>query len=86
MLTRVVTNQLLANVLADLGFQMGNQVPPNCVVWRHPDSNCSLVLPANKLLERARPADVVGVETQLRFHGHLDAADFESLLAAASGV
>lgn len=86
MLRREITNQSLNQLLQKLGFQCGKPVKPNSVVWRHPTSGCALVLPANKLLDRARPADVVGIEAQLESYGHLDGTDFESQLAGSAST
>jgi hypothetical protein len=83
---REITNQVLVDLLARLGFEQFKAIPPNCVVWRHASADCAIVLPENKRLEKARPADVAGVETQLRYHGFLESSDFDAMLSAASNA
>ncbi|HUE72321.1 MAG TPA: hypothetical protein VMP01_15660, partial [Pirellulaceae bacterium] len=50
--------------------------------WRHPQSGCTLLLPANKLDDAPRPADIVGVRAQLDLQGHLDEAAFDGFVAS----
>lgn len=49
--------------------------------WRHPESGCELLLPANKAQESPRPADLVGIKAQLDLQGHLDENAFELFVA-----
>lgn len=72
-----LTNQMLFELLANLGFAGGRPTPKNHRVWRHPESACTLLLPANKTHEPPRPADIVGIKAQLDLHGHLDEEAFE---------
>ena len=86
-----LTNNSLAELLLSLGFQQRDLTGTPHRAWRHPQSGCELVLPANKVMEAPRPANVVGVKAQLALHGHLDeeAFDFfarEGRLPARSSV
>ncbi len=76
-----LTNQMLGQLLRDLGFESGDVTEKNHVVWRHPQSGCTLLLPANKALQSVRPADVVGIKAQLDQQGHLEEAAFEVFVA-----
>jgi len=80
MATRL-TNQLLNQLLSDLGFQPGEVSKKNHRAWRHPESGCVLFLPVNKLAEVPRPADIVGIRDQLALHGHLDEDVFDVFAA-----
>ena len=71
----------LGELLATLGFKPRTVTAKNNVVWEHPESECTLILLANKVDESPRPGDVVGVRTQLDIHGHLDKRDFDFFLA-----
>lgn len=71
------TNRLLRQLLTQLGFQQRDITAKNLRVFRHPGSNCILLLPENKSLEAARPADVVGIKGQLDYRGHLDEKAFD---------
>ena len=77
-MTHRLTNKLLAQLLSDLGFELGEAAEQNHHVWRHPDSGCTLLLPANKTLEPPRPADLIGIRAQLDLHGHLHEEDFDA--------
>ncbi|NUQ65330.1 MAG: hypothetical protein HUU20_22920 [Pirellulales bacterium] len=72
-----LTNQVLGQLLRELGFAPGDVTEKNHRVWRHPQSGCTLLLPANKTTELARPADIVGIKAQLHLQGHLDEAAFD---------
>jgi len=72
-----LTNGMLSQLLADLGFKPGNVTKKNHRVWRHPESGCTLLLPANKTDEGPRPADLDGVKVHLDVQGHLDEDSFE---------
>ena len=76
-----LTNRTLGQLLLDLGFQQGDVTETNHRVWRHPESGCTLFLPANKAREAPRPADVVGIKGQLALHGHLDEGAFDFFAA-----
>jgi hypothetical protein len=76
-----LTNGMLNELLLHLGFEQGDISEKNHRVWRHPASGCTLLLPANKLTEAPRPADLAGVKAHLDLQGHLDEADFESFVA-----
>ena len=73
-----LTNKLLAQLLSNLGFEQGETAEKNHRVWRHPDSGCLLLLPANKTQEAPRPADLIGIRAHLDLHGHLDEEDFDA--------
>jgi hypothetical protein len=75
-MTTRLTNRLLNQLLAELGFQPGGVSKKNHRTWRHPESGCVLFLPANKIEEAPLPADIVGTRAQLAWHGHLDEASF----------
>ena len=76
-----LTNKLLAQLLSDLGFELGEAAEKNHRVWRHPDYGCTLLLPANKTQEPPRPADLIGIRAQLDLHGHLDEEGFDGFAA-----
>ena len=76
-----LTNKTLSGLLAKLGFEPGNVTAKNNRVWEHPESDCTLFLPNNKVNEPPRPGDVVGVRTQLDMHGHLDEQAFDAFVA-----
>lgn len=75
------TNEHLTGLLKNLGFEPGDLVKNNCHRWRHPESGCELLLPANKTHESCRPADLVGIKAQLDLQGHLDEDAFELFVA-----
>jgi hypothetical protein len=75
------TNDMLNRLLLGLGFEQGHVTDKNQRVWRHPESGCTLLLPANKTQEAPRPADLVGIRTQLDLQGHLDEAAFNFFVA-----
>lgn len=75
-----LTNKMLMKLLAKLGFKSGNVTAKNNRVWEHPESDCTLFLPNNKVNEEPRPGDVVGMRTQLDMHGHLDEQTFDAFV------
>ncbi len=77
----MLTNDMLAQLLLNLGFEQGRVTEKNQRVWTHPESGCVLLLPANKALQAPRPADLVGLRAQLDLHGHLDEEEFDYFLA-----
>ncbi len=76
MATRL-TNSSLGQLLLDLGFEKGDVTKTHHRVWRHAESGCELLLPANKATDGPRPQDVVGIRAQLALQGHLDEEDFD---------
>ena len=76
-----LTNDHLNKLLRSLGFEPGEMTAKSHRHWRHPQSGCSLQLPANKLDHPPRPADLVGIQVQLDLQGHLDAAAFELFMS-----
>lgn len=72
-----LTNEKLVGLLEDLGFEPAGLVKENHRGWRHPESGCLLLLPANKTQEAPRPADLVGIKAQLAFQNHLDEGSFD---------
>lgn len=76
-----ITNGKLAELLAYLGFEPHETSTLNIRSWRHPESGCILFLPANKLQESPRPADLVGIKAQLHLQSHLEEEMFERFLA-----
>ena len=76
-----LTNQLLNQLLSDLGFQPGDVKKRNHRRWRHPESGCTLFLRVNKLAKAPRLADIVGLRAQLALHGHLDEVVFNVFAA-----
>jgi hypothetical protein len=72
-----LTNEAMNRLLLELGFEQGQVTEKNLRIWQHPESECTLLLPANKTTEAVRPADMVGIRAQLDFQGHLDAEDFD---------
>lgn len=72
-----LTNNLLRKLLVELGFEQGDVTAKNHRVFRHPDSGCTLFLPENRLSERPRPADLVGIRADLAYQGHLDEETFD---------
>ncbi len=80
-MARRFTNQDLQRLLIELGFQAAD-IEQNQRRWRHPQSGCVLLLPANKLDETLRPADLVGVRAHLDLQGHLDESTFDDFVAS----
>jgi hypothetical protein len=71
-----LTHRLLTQLLSDLGFQPGEVSKRNHRTWQHPESGCVFFLPANKIEEAPRQADIIGIRAQLALHGHLDEESF----------
>jgi hypothetical protein len=76
-----ITNSLLRQLLADLGFEPGGVTDKMHRVFRHPESGCTLLLPENKSAEAPRPADLVGIRGHLAYQGHLEEDAFDRYLA-----
>ena len=76
-----LTNKSLTELLEKLGFKAGKVTDKNNLIWEHPESGCILALPTNKVDEAPRPADIVGVRTQLDLQGHLDEQLFDFYVA-----
>ncbi|HEX7379432.1 MAG TPA: hypothetical protein VF278_20080 [Pirellulales bacterium] len=76
-----LTNESLAGLLKTLGLKPGDLVQNNHRRWRHPDSGCEFLLPANKIQESPRAADLVGIRAQLDLQGHLDEDAFDYFVA-----
>jgi hypothetical protein len=72
-----MTNKSINQLLSDLGFQPGGVGEKNHRTWRHAESACVLILPANRVDEAARQADIIGVRSQLALQGHLDEESFD---------
>jgi hypothetical protein len=79
-----LTNELVARLLMNLGFEQGRVTERNQRVWLHPESGCLGLLPANKAQEVPRPADLVGLKDQLELYGLMDEQDFDYFAAAGS--
>ena len=79
-MTDKLTNQELRQLLLDLGFVRETMVKNHSRVFRHPESKCVIVVPANRNDDAARIADVLGVKDQLAQHGHLEEAVFDQYL------
>lgn len=75
-----LTNRLLRERLLALGFEQGGLTEKNNRVYRHPESDCLLLLPENKSDERARPADLAGVQADLADFGHVPREAFEPFM------
>lgn len=80
-MAHVLTNQKLTQLLSTLGFEPGEPSEKKYRLWRHPESGCTLTLPANKLLKSPRPANLIGVKAHLIQHGHLDEEAFDFFAA-----
>jgi hypothetical protein len=77
-MTYHVTNQQLADLLRELGFEHVAIIEKRQkAVWRHPAAGTELLLPANKATEPARLADILSVRTRLDYAGHLGADAFD---------
>jgi len=72
-----LTNELLNQLLLQLGFEAGDVTEKHHRVWRHPSSGCTLLLPANKAQESPRPAILLAVQAQLDQQGHLKPEAFQ---------
>jgi hypothetical protein len=68
---------MLEQLLTDLGFEQGDVTAKMYRVFRHPQSGCKLLLPENKSFEAPRPADLLGIRSQLVYQGHLDEGAFD---------
>jgi hypothetical protein len=71
-----LTNERLNGLLLSLGFE-AKAASTSHHRWEHPQSGCVFHLPANKLQEAPRPADLLGVKAQLDLQGHLAASEFD---------
>ena len=76
-----ITNKMLSQLLAELGFERGTVSDKNHQIWMHPESGCTLRLPFNKSQEAARPADLAGVRAHLDLQGHLAEEAFDYFIA-----
>lgn len=76
-----LTNESLNGLLQTLGFEPCELVREKFRRWRHPESHCEIMLPANKLQESPRPANLVGIKDQLNMQGHLDEESFDFFVA-----
>jgi hypothetical protein len=83
-MARRLTNKMLNQLLLNLGFEAGQVTEKNHRIWRHPESGCTLFLPANKMQESPRPADLIGIKAHLALHGHLDEDAFDYFAAEGS--
>jgi hypothetical protein len=72
-----LTNGALRELLLNLGFEAGGITEKNNQVFRHPSSDCVLLLPSNKLDEPPRPADIAGIKAELADYGLLAADLFD---------
>lgn len=75
-----LTNGELRQLILDLGFVDGELVKNNHRVFRHPESKCEVVLPANRSESLARQADVLGVRDHLDQQGHLASSIFDQFV------
>ena len=75
-----LTNQGLRQLLLELGFKKESLVKNNHRAFRHPQSQCVIVLPDNRDDDTARQADLLGVKDQLVQQGHLDETVFDHFL------
>jgi hypothetical protein len=80
-MARRFTNRDLQRLLTELGFRPADS-EQNQRQWRHLQSGCVLLLPANKLDEAPRPADLVGVRAHLDLQGHLDESTFDDFVTS----
>lgn len=72
-----LTYKKLNELLTNLGFEPRDVTKTSSRRWRHPESGCTLLLPANKMHDPPRPADLVGIKAQLGLQCHLDEHAFE---------
>ena len=72
-----LTNEKVHSLLRHLGFQPQELAKPNFWSWTHAESGCTLVLPANRLQESPRPANLIGLRAQLEHQGILHAEAFD---------
>ena len=75
-----LTNRVLRERLLGLGFEQGGISEKNNRVYRHPESDCLLLLPENKTDEPPRPTDLVGVQADLADFGHVPRDAFEHFM------
>ncbi len=75
-----LTNRVLRERLLVLGFRQGGVTEKNNRVYRHPHSDCLLLLPENRSDEPPRPADLVGIQADLADFGHVRKDAFEHFM------
>ena len=75
-----ITNSILRQLLADLGFEQGHVTSKMQRAFRHPESGCTLLLPENKSAEAPRPADLAGIRGHLVYQGHVHEEAFDRFL------
>ena len=75
-----INNEELRQLLVDLGFVAGQTARNNYRVYQHPESQCEIVVPANRDKAPARQSEVLAVRDHLDCHGHLEAETFDRFL------
>lgn len=79
-MTTRLTNQTLRRLLLELGFEQEGITENNNRVFRHPESDCILLLPENKSNEAPRPADIIAVKADLAAFDHLSHEAFDQFI------
>jgi len=76
-MNNILTNEQVRSLLLSLGFRAGPVVRNHHCVFRHPESGCEIVFPANRDDSLARSADIVSIRDHLSCSGHLNEDVFD---------
>lgn len=76
----IIMYKKLNQLLTDLGFEAGEVTEKNNRFWRHPAAGTTVVLPFNKLADRAAQPDLVMLREHLHHGGHLSREQFDAFL------
>jgi hypothetical protein len=77
-----ITNQMLTELVRDLGFESGELTEKENRFWRHPDGTI-VVLPDNRNGSAATQADVLTLRGHLDRKGLMAAAEFDKVLGGS---
>lgn len=78
-----ITNQMLTELVRDLGFESGELTEKENRFWHHPDGT-TVVLPNNRNGSAATQADVLTLRGHLDRKGLLAAAKFDEALGVSA--
>lgn len=72
-----LTNLKIRSLLLSLGFDEGPILRNHHRLFRHPQSGCEIVFPANRDDSPVRSADIVSIRDHLACTGHLEEEVFD---------
>ncbi|MFW6170630.1 MAG: hypothetical protein ACODAD_09080 [Planctomycetota bacterium] len=79
----IITNQMLTELVRDLGFESGELTEKENRFWHHPDGT-TIVLPSNRNGSPATQADVLTLRGHLDRKGLMEAARFDEVLGVSA--